>query len=259
MKILIRGAGDLATGIAYELWLAGHDILMTEIAAPLAVRRAVAFSSAVYEGKIQVEKARAYLVENLEEAIRVIRAGDIPVIVDAAADIRLTYCPDVLVDAIMAKKNLGTAITDADKVIGIGPGFYAGRDCHYVIETQRGPQLGRCIREGEALPNTGVPGEVGGYSRERLIQASADGSIEPVVKIGDCVKKGQIVAMTGGVPVYAQMSGTIRGMLKEGLIVTAGLKIGDVDARMKKELCYTISDKARRIGQGVREAIEERG
>lgn len=257
MRILIRGAGDLATGIAYELWLAGHEILMTEIESPLAVRRAVAFSSAVYEGEIQVEKAKAVLVRNLEEAVQIIRKGHIPVIVDAQADIRRAYCPDVLVDAIMAKENLGTAITDADQVIGIGPGFCAGKDCHCVIETQRGLQLGRCIREGEALPNTGIPGEIGGYSRERLIQAAADGRIEPMAQIGDCVEKGQVVAMTGGVPVYAKMSGIIRGMLKEGLTVTAGLKIGDVDARQRRELCYTISDKARRIGQGVLEAIGE--
>lgn len=257
MRILIRGAGDLATGIAYELWLAGHDILMTEIASPLAVRRAVAFSSAVYEGEIQVEKARAVLVKNLEEALQEIRQRHIPVIVDALADIRRPYNPDVLVDAIMAKRNLGTVITDADTVIGIGPGFYAGRDCHYVIETQRGPELGRCIREGAALPDTGIPGEIGGYSRERLIQASADGLIEPLVQIGDCVEKGQIVALTGGVPVYAKMTGIIRGMLKEGLAVKTGLKIGDVDARMKTELCYTISDKSRRIGQGVLEALGE--
>lgn len=255
MKILIRGAGDLATGIAYELWLAGHELIMTEIAAPLAVRRAVAFSSAVYEGEIRVEKARGILVNNLSEARRVIEEGHIPVIVDPQARIRLEYCPEVVVDSIMAKRNLGTRITDASKVIGIGPGFCAGRDCHYVIETQRGPELGRCIREGEALPNTGIPGEIGGFSRERLIQASADGVLEPKVRIGDCVVKGQVVAMTGGMPVYAKMSGIIRGMLKEGLSVTAGLKIGDVDARMKKELCYTISDKARRIGQGVLEAI----
>lgn len=257
MRILIRGAGDLATGIAYELWLAGHEILMTEISTPLAVRRAVAFSSAVYEGEIQVEKAKAILVKNLEEALQVIRDGHIPVIVDPQADIRREYCPEVLVDAIMAKTNLGTAITDAEKVIGIGPGFYAGKDCHYVIETMRGPELGRCIREGAALPNTGVPGEIGGFSRERLIQASADGLMEPLVQIGDCVEKGQMIAWTGGVPVCAKMSGIIRGMLKEGLAVTAGLKIGDVDARKKKELCYTISDKARRIGQGVLEAIGE--
>ncbi len=256
MKILIRGAGDLATGIAYELWLAGHEILMTDIEIPLAVRRAVSFSRAVYEGVAQVEDARGVLVHDYPEALRVISSGDIAVIVDEEARIREQYCPDVLVDCIMAKKNMGTTIEDAPLVIGIGPGFTACVDCHCVIETVRGPELGKVIRSGSALPNTGVPGEVGGYTIERLIKASADGRMEPKASIGDIVNKGQVVAVTGGVPVYAQMTGIVRGMLQEGVEVSEGLKIGDIDARTLEKYCYQISDKARCIGQGVLEAIK---
>lgn len=254
VKVLIKGAGDLATGIAYEFWLAGHEVLMTDIAIPLAVRRMVSFSRAVYEGEAQVEKAKGILVRNLKEALTVIMEGNIAVIVDENAKILEEYRPDILIDGIMAKRNTGTCKTDAPLVIGIGPGFMAGMDCHYVIETQRGPALGNVISRGSAIPNTGIPGEIAGYTIERLIKASASGTMEPAVRIGDLVKKGQIVAVTGGVPVYAQMSGIVRGMLQEGVQVEKGLKVGDIDARENKEYCYTISDKARKIGRGALEA-----
>lgn len=257
MRILIKGAGDLATGIAYELWLAGHEVLMTEIAIPLAVRRMVSFSRAVYEKEAVVERVRGVLTASLQEVYREQKKGNIPVMVDEHANILWKYQPDVLVDAIMAKKNLGTSITDAPVVIGIGPGFCAGRDCHFVIETQRGPRLGEVIQHGCAIPNTGIPGNIAGYTSERLIRASADGMMEPLAQIGDVVEKGQMVAKTGGVPVYALMSGIIRGMLQEGVEVTKGLKIGDIDARIVLKNCYTISDKARKIGQGVKAALLE--
>ncbi len=261
MKVLVKGAGDLASGIAYEFWLAGHQVLMTEIEIPLAVRRMVSFSRAVYEGEARIEEARGILVHHLEEAAAVIEKGDIAVIVDEKADIRTKYLPDVLIDGIMAKRNTGTRMTDAPVVIGIGPGFTAGEDCHFVIETQRGPSLGKIIHEGSAIPNTGIPGEIAGYTIERLLRASASGVMEPAAQIGDIVKKGQEVAVTGGVPVYARMSGIVRGMLQKGVYVEQGLKIGDIDAREKKELCYTISDKARKIGRGAVKAAlyRERG
>ena len=256
MRILIKGAGDLATGIAYELWEAGHEVVMTEIPIPLAVRRMVSFSRAVYEGEAQVEKAKAVLVSNLEEIDLEVENGNIPVLVDKKAKIIGEYLPDVLVDAIMAKRNLGTSIQDAPLVIGIGPGFHAGKDCHYVIETLRGDELGRIITEGTAAPNTGIPGEVGGYTRERLVSASADGIMEPLVQIGDLVQKGQIVAKTGGISVTAKMSGIVRGMLQKGVEVKKGLKIGDIDARPDRRNCFLISDKARIIGKSVCSIVE---
>lgn len=256
-KILIRGAGDLATGIAYELWLAGHEILMTETSVPLAVRRNVSFSRAVYEQRAKVEQAEAVLVHGAEDMGKVWDSHRIPVLVDPEAKIRTTYAPDVLIDAIMAKRNMGTKITDAPFVIGIGPGFRAGDDCHAVIETQRGETLGQVIYSGCAIPNTGIPAEVGGYGRERLLRAAGDGVMEPLVQIGEIVRTGQLVARTGESPVYVAMDGMIRGMLQAGVVVTEGMKIGDVDARCDSFLCDTISDKARRIGRGVLEALEE--
>ena len=175
MKILIKGAGDLATGIASRLYGAGHQIMMTDIAVPLTVRRLVAFSRAVYEGEAVVEDMTARLAKNQEEAEKIMEQGDIPVIVDPKAECIQWFQPDVIVDAILAKRNLGTNITDAPFVIGVGPGFTAGEDCNCVVETKRGHTLGNVIWDGSAIPNTGVPGNVGGYSIERLIKASADG------------------------------------------------------------------------------------
>lgn len=255
MKILIKGAGDLATGIASRLYGAGHQIMMTDIAVPLTVRRLVAFSRAVYEGEAVVEDMTARLAKNQEEAEEIMEQGDIPVIVDPKAECVEWFQPDVIVDAILAKRNLGTKITDAPFVIGVGPGFTAGEECNCVVETKRGHTLGNVIWDGSAIPNTGVPGNVGGYSIERLIKASADGVIEPKAVIGDMVHKGQIVAITGGEPVYALMDGIVRGMLQPGVQVTKGLKIGDIDARAKLEHCRTISDKARAIGGGVLDAV----
>lgn len=255
MKILIKGAGDLATGIASRLYGAGHQIMMTDIAVPLTVRRLVAFSRAVYEGEAVVEDMTARLAKNQEEAEKIMEQGDIPVIVDPKAECVQWFQPDVIVDAILAKRNLGTKITDAPFVIGVGPGFTAGEDCNCVVETKRGHTLGNVIWDGSAIPNTGVPGNVGGYSIERLIKASADGVIEPKAVIGDLVRKGQIVAITGGEPVYALMDGIVRGMLQPGVQVTKGLKIGDIDARAKQGHCRTISDKARAIGGGVLDAV----
>ena len=255
MKILIRGAGDLATGIASRLYGAGHQILMTEIEVPLTVRRTVALSRAVYEGSARIEEMEGFLAEDRESALAVMERGDIAVMTDPGMVCRKWFQPDVVVDAILAKKNLGTEITDAPFVVGVGPGFTAGHDCNCVVETKRGHTLGNIIWRGSAIPNTGVPGNVGGYTIERLIRAGADGRIEPKVQIGDYVERGQIVALTGGVPVYAQMSGIVRGMLQEGVHVWKNLKIGDIDARTEVSHCYTISDKARAIGGGVLEAV----
>lgn len=256
MRILIRGAGDLATGVAWELVKDGHEVIMTDLAVPLAVRRQVSLSRAIYEGRAQVEDIIGVLAKNMSEARGILDRGEIPVLADPEGEIRKDFAPEVVVDAIMAKRNLGTTMEDAPLVVAVGPGFTAGVDCHTVIETVRGPHLGECITEGSAIPDTGVPGNVGGYTIERLLKASADGIMEPIAKIGDIVEKGEIVAMTGGEPVLSGLTGIVRGMLQQGVPVKKGLKIGDVDARSEERLAYTISDKAHRIGCGVREAIE---
>lgn len=255
MMILIKGAGDLATGIAYRLKKSGFDIVMTEINKPTTVRRTVAFSQAVFDNEIVIEGIKGVKVNNINEIYKEINQGNIPIIIDEKAEIIKELRPDVVVDAIIAKKNLGTSIEDAPIVIGVGPGFEAKVDCHLVVETKRGHYLGKVIEEGSAIPNTGVPGNIGGYTKERIIRASSNGKIKPVVSIGDFVKKGDIVAYVDGVEVLAQIDGIVRGMLQEGIEVFKGMKSGDIDPRCEKDHCFTISDKARSIGGGVLEAI----
>ena len=255
MMILIKGAGDLATGIAYRLKKSGFDIVMTEIDKPTTVRRTVAFSQAVFDNEIVIEGIKGVKVNNINEICKEINQGNIPIIIDEKAEIIKELRPDVVVDAIIAKKNLGTSIEDAPIVIGVGPGFEAKVDCHLVVETKRGHYLGKVIEEGSAIPNTGVPGNIGGYTKERIIRASSNGKIKPVVAIGDFVKKGDIVAYVDGVEVLAQIDGIVRGMLQEGIEVFKGMKSGDIDPRCEKDHCFTISDKARSIGGGVLEAI----
>lgn len=255
MKILIKGAGDLASGIALRLYKAGYHILMTEIKVPLTVRRTVAFSRAVYETEAKVEGVKGILVHYSSEIKEVWRQGGIPVIVDEYASIQREYQADVIVDAIIAKRNLGTTMQDAPFVIGVGPGFEAGKHCHAVIETKRGHYLGKVIREGYAIPNTGIPGEIGGYTTERIIRATADGDFQPITHISELVEKDQIVAFCGEEPIKAQMSGIIRGMLQPGVKVVKGMKCGDIDSRCIMEHCFTISDKARAIAGGVLEAV----
>lgn len=255
MIVLIKGAGDLATGIAYRLKKSGFDIVMTEIDNPTTVRRTVSFSQAIFDNEIEIEGIKGVKVHNINEIHKEIKKGNIPIIIDKEANIIKKLKPKVVVDAIIAKKNLGTSIDDASIVIGVGPGFEAKKDCHLVIETKRGHYLGRVIEEGSAIPNTGVPGNIGGYTKERIIRASSNGKIRPVVKIGDYVKKGEVVAYIDGVEVLAEIDGIVRGMLQKGIEVFKGMKSGDIDPRCEKNHCFTISDKARSIGGGVLEAI----
>lgn len=254
-KIWIRGAGDLATGIALRLYRSGFDIIMSDTAVPTTVRRTVAFSPAVYTGETSVEGITGKLCENISMIDTVIESGCIPVIVDPSGEIMKEYKPDVIVDAIIAKTNIGTKITDADIVIGVGPGFEAGVDCHAVVETKRGHNLGRVLWSGSAYPNTGVPGNIGGYTVERIIRATADGMFKAKVNIGDYVKAGDLLAYCDETPVYANIDGIVRGLLQDGVKVKTGMKSGDVDPRAEKEYCFTVSDKASAIGGGVLEAI----
>ena len=255
MLILVKGAGDLATGTAVRLYRAGFSVVMTDIAQPTAVRRTVAFSQCMYDGQVTVEGITARKAADKAQAEAILAAGEIPVLADPEARIRTELPFTVVVDAILAKKNLGTTLDDAPIVLALGPGFTAGVDCHGVIETKRGHDLGRLILDGAAIPNTGVPGDVGGYSKERIIRACRDGIFEPVAAIGDTVAKGDIVARVDGEPVYSQMPGIVRGMLPAGLKVKRGMKSGDIDARCELDHCFTVSDKARAIGGGVLEAL----
>ena len=255
MLILIKGAGDIATGIAVRLKNAGMQVVMTEIAIPTTVRRSVAFSRAVYEGSAVVENITAKLVLDFAQIPAVLQQDEIPVLIDPRCEVLKSIHFDAVVDSILAKKNLSTDPTQAPVVIGVGPGFSVPQDCHCVIETQRGHDLGRCIYRGCAAKNTGIPGEIGGYTVERLLRAPCDGIFHPILAIGDIVKAGQTVAMVDDQPVTAQIDGIVRGLLQDNVPVKAGMKSGDIDPRGCYEHCFTVSDKARAVGGGVLEAI----
>lgn len=255
MIVLIKGAGDLASGIACRLHRSGFGVIMTDIEKPTAVRCTVSFSRAVYEGVATVEDISARLAANTQEAMEIAERGEIAILVDPECRCLETIRPDALVDAIINKTNTGTTINDAPAVVGVGPGFTAGVDCHSAVETQRGHDLGRVLYTGSPQPNTGIPGEIGGYSVERIVRAPADGIFEPVAKISDIVEAGQVLAYVDSQPVRALISGVLRGLLPAGTRVHAGMKAGDIDPRCRAENCFSVSDKARAIGGGVLEAI----
>lgn len=256
--IMIKGAGDLASGVAHRLWSCGFNVVMLELNKPLVVRTNVSFAAAVYKQTVHVESVKAILCEDKEQASNAITDRAIPVLIDPEAKALGLFKPAVLVDAIMAKGNRLTRIDDAELVIGLGPGFSAGVDAHAVIETKRGHELGKVIYSGQAAEDTKEPGKIEGYGRERLLRAPQAGIFEPHKQIGDLVKKGDHVASVDGNKIYAQIDGLIRGMLYEGLEVNEGTKVGDIDPRGASINYETISDKARAIGGGVLEAILHR-
>ena len=270
--IVVRGAGDLATGTIHRLKKAGFRLLVLEAEHPAAIRRQVALSEAVYAGSARVEDVEAVRMdvelaekknrkELLEQEMeRIWKKDGVPVLVDPAGLSIAALRPAVVVDAILAKKNLGTTKEMAPLVIALGPGFTAGEDVDVVIETKRGHNLGRVIRRGSAVPNTGIPGIIGGYGKERVMHAQAEGILRNAASIGDIVEAGAVIAEieteNGMVPVEASLSGLLRGLIRDGYPVTKGFKIADIDPR-KEELqnCFTISDKARCIAGSVLEVI----
>jgi len=253
--VLIKGAGDLASGVAYVFKKEGYRVLMTEIERPTCVRRAVSFAEAVYEGETCVQGIRGRLVKNLDEITTVVDGGDIGVLVDPQCEIVRALRPLIYIDATMAKRNLGTKIGDAKIVIALGPGFEAGKDAHAVIETQRGPNLGKPIYSGMAAPNTGIPGNVLGYTIERVLRAPADGVFDAKLIIGDLVEKGETVAVVNGNPVQAAITGVVRGLLRTGLEVYKGMKVGDIHPERDPKVCFTITDKAMAVGYGALKAV----
>ncbi|WP_300690410.1 selenium-dependent molybdenum cofactor biosynthesis protein YqeB [uncultured Oscillibacter sp.] len=255
MLVVIRGAGDIATGVALRLWRAGIQVAMTDLEKPTAIRRTVAFSQAIVHGETVVEGVAARRAESPDQALELLKSGVIPVLADPEGACVPVLKPAAVVDAILAKKNLGTNITDAPVVVGVGPGFTAGTDCHAVVETMRGHTLGRALYEGSALPNTGIPGLIGGFAGERVLRAPADGVFHQLLDIGAQVKLGDIAGEVGGVPMICTLDGVLRGILPEGTPVHKGMKSGDVDPRCKIEHCYCASDKALAVGGGVLEAV----
>ena len=259
--ILVRGGGDLATGTIHRLWSAGLRVLVLETEHPAAIRRQVSLCEAVYEGETVVEGLKAVRIDSFAQAETVWAENAVPVLVDPAGSCIAQAKPDVLVDAILAKRNLGTARDMAPLTIALGPGFTAGQDVDVVVETKRGHRLGRILREGAAIPNTGIPGVIGGYGRERVIHAAAAGTFVDLHRIGDIVEAGELIAQIKGAdgtitPVTTQITGILRGLLRSGYPVTPGFKVADVDPR-KEELsnCFLISDKARCIAGSVLELV----
>ena len=255
LKVLVRGGGEMASGIAYRLHRCHMKVLITEVAVPTTVRRMVAFAEGVYQGSHAVEGVRAVKVSCPEEAYGVWKNGAIPIFVDPEAKVREAIQPAVVVDAIMAKRNTGTDKSHAPVVIGVGPGFTAGINVHAVVESNRGYNLGRVLWKGQAEEDTGLPAPVAGYTDERVLRVPKKGFFKALHEIGDPVNAGDVVAQVDGHPIRAQIKGVLRGLLKDGIAVEEGIKAGDIDPRGEREYCYLISDKARAIAGGVLEAI----
>ena len=252
--VIIKGAGDIATGIAHRLFRSGFSVVMTELPQPMVIRRTVAFAEAIFSGRSVVEGVVAVKSE-LADILQVVSEGQIAVVVDPQGLSVAMLKPLAVVDAILAKKNIGTRLNDAPIVIGVGPGFTAGLDVHAVIESKRGHYLGRVLMSGKAFPDSGVPGDIGGYTTQRILRAPCNGIFRGISKIGDQVSAGETVAYVDGQPVVTSITGILRGLLHDQLTVKVDMKIGDVDPRCKVEHCFSISDKARGIGGGVLEAI----
>lgn len=257
MLVVIRGAGDIATGIALRLWRSHCRIVMLELSKPTSIRRTVCFSQAALYGAWKVEGVEARLASDPENAEMLTKSGVIAVLTDPEGSAIAALHPDAVVDAILAKKNLGTGLTDAPVVIGVGPGFTAGVDCHAVVETMRGHDLGRVILRGSAMPNTGVPGNIAGHSGDRILRAPADGVFRQCLEIGAQVRAGDIAGEVNGIPMRCRIDGTLRGILADGTEVQKGMKSGDVDPRGIADYCIRVSDKAMAVGGGVLEALLE--
>lgn len=255
-RIVIKGAGEMASGIAVRLHRAGfRRLLMLETPTPMAVRRAVSFSEAVHDGGQVVEGVEARLAATPVEIEALWRRGAIAVSVDPDWLLLQSVRPHISIDAILAKRNLGTRLDEAPLVVALGPGFVAGRDAHKVVETQRGHNLGRVLDHGEAEPNTGIPGSIDGYALERVLRAPVTGPVTMARAIGDSVAVGDVVCRVGDSEVRTVIAGSLRGCLREGTMAPAGCKLGDVDPRNRRDYCFTVSEKARAIGGSVLEAV----
>ena len=252
--VVLRGGGDLGTGVAYRLHRAGFPVVVLELAQPLTIRRTVAVSTAVREGEITVEGMPARLAASEAEAADTATGGTVAVLVEEGIP-EFPRPLSVLVDARLAKRNVGTTIDLAPLVVGLGPGFSAGRDCDAVVETKRGHRLGRVIWEGAPAPDTGIPGEVGGQSANRVIRAPAAGAVRWSVEIGDAVVAGQVIGRVGEAAVEASIGGVVRGLIADGYPAEPGLKLADIDSRGDAAVTLEISDKALAVGGGVLEAV----
>ncbi len=253
--VLIRGGGDLATGVAARLHRAGFNLVLTEVAQPRAVRRLVALAEAVYAGEVQVEDLRCTLVQNPEEVVEAYQLGIIPILVDPDASIREDFNVIALVDARIRKRPPDLGVDVAPLVIGLGPGFTAGMDCHAVVETNRGHYMGRVIWQGSAEPDTGIPEPVSGHDVDRVLRSPANGKLENGLSLGSLVQAGDVIATVNDHQLLAPFDGALRGLVHDSLPVKIGEKVGDLDPRGDASYCYLISDKSLAVGGGVLEVL----
>lgn len=253
--VVIRGAGDMASGVALRLFKAGFDVIMTEIEQPTHIRRSVAFAQCLFQEHMELEGVTAKKANGIHEAKRIIKQGNIAVLVDPNCQLIKNLKPRYLVDAILAKRNMGTNKQMAPFTVALGPGFTAGEDCHCAIETNRGHYLGKLIYQGSTAPNTGVPGNIAGYTSERVVRSPLTGTLHAKVDIGQLVEEGEVIAYVNDTPIISPLTGMVRGLLNSDLPVTEGFKIGDIDPRGKDADYCHISDKARAISGSVLEAI----
>jgi len=255
IRVCVKGGGDIASGVIWRLHQCGFRVFITEIDQPMAVRRKVSFCEAIYDGNTVVEGIEASRLSQVDDIDKIWEQRKIPILVDPDCEAKSVIKPDVIIDAILAKKNICTTINDAPLVIALGPGFEAGKDVHFVVETNRGHNLGHLLLSGSAEPNTGIPGPVQGITTERVLRAPADGLWKNAMDIGDTIRKGDLVGSVTGIPVKAQINGVLRGLIRPEINVKTGLKIGDIDPRGRKDYCDTISEKALAISGGVLEGI----
>lgn len=253
--IIIKSGGDLATAVAHKLFRVGFPVIITELEKPMMVRRTVSLANCIYEKEWTVEGVTAVLADGTKNVKEILKDGKIPVVIDPKCNILEELKPIVVVDAILAKRNYGTQITDAPIVLGLGPGFTAKVDVHAVIETQRGHELGKIIYEGKAIPNTGIPGNIIGYTSQRVLRSPCSGLVKNHVDIGSYVEAGETICSVDGSLVKAEIKGIVRGLIHDGLFVKKNEKLGDIDPRGEKKYCEIISEKGRNIAGGVLEAI----
>jgi xanthine dehydrogenase accessory factor len=253
--IHLRGGGDLGTGVALRLHRAGYRVLITELAQPLVIRRAVAFASAINLGSIEVEGVIAQRIDQIDQADRVWSIDHIPVLADPDRSISARWQPAALIDAILAKVNIGTHLHEAPIVIGLGPGFTVGIDCHAIVETNRGHNLGRVYYQGSAEADTGMPGKIGGEDSKRVLRAPIDGLFRAKQTIGEKVMTGDVIGHIGSQSIKTEINGVVRGILQDGISIAARTKVADVDPRGEASYCFSVSDKAWAVGGGVLEAV----
>jgi len=257
-KILIRGAGEVASAIAHKLGASNFKVCLTDIAKPLAVSRGVSFCEVMYDGEKTIEGVTAKLISSADEIEKTWQEGKIAVLIDPEARVKDSLEPDVLIDAIMAKKNLGTKITDAPLVIGLGIGFRTGRDAHMIVETSNSENMGKVLYEGEAEPNNGIPVEIGGLTEERVLRHPSGGVFKQVKQMGDMVKAGDSVGTVNGSPVNARIDGVVRALIRDNTDVAPMIKLGEIDPRGEAWMCYAIRPRMRTIAGGVLEAMLHR-